>query len=396
MVRTGRLAALAALTALIACAPGGRGGAITTITRGPVLHLAPPGTYADALAGLPATASAATMLASTIDDAAPLLFIDLGARRVTRITGVRDGGLQEGLLAPGGGALFVERPRAVGRVTATGVRRPFAELPPEVPGEINRLALADGALVATTRVAGPPDRSPVPGRAVVFSPDGRLRCVAPVDASFAWVAPGSVWSDDLRTRLDVATCATTPGLDLAGYAGPLSFPTSDGDAYPLLPDRVVRRFDLGSGAVVATSPVLGVIEDVAVVGRAVWVGTNERIYRLDRDSLEVDASHRFACTYSPRFVAAAFGLYVIEDCEGVLWRLDPETAEPVEGWALPLEEGSDIQAVGVPTREGIWIVDLEQTGEPYFFSPERRRFERLAIDRALAHPIFALSFDVSR
>lgn len=66
-----------------------------------------------------------------------------------------------------------------------------------------------------------------------------------------------------------------------------------------------------------------------------------------------------------------------------------------EGWSLPLDEGSDIQAYGVSTSKGIWFVDQEQSGEPYFFNPERGRFERMSIDREAAAPIYALAFDVS-
>jgi hypothetical protein len=46
------------------------------------------------------------------------------------------------------------------------------------------------------------------------------------------------------------------------------------------------------------------------------------------------------------------------------------------------------------TAEGIWIVDVEQRGEPYLFNTRRRRFERMPLDDGLRSRIYALTFDV--
>ena len=105
-------------------------------------------------------------------------------------------------------------------------------------------------------------------------------------------------------------------------------------------------------------------------------------------------THLLECGYSPSFVRHQQDLYVVDDCMGVLYRLD-RSASLAEGWQLPLDEGSDLEIFGgIGTTEGIWFADPEQTGEPYFFNPRRSRFEQIPLKLKQDARLFALEFDV--
>jgi hypothetical protein len=84
----------------------------------------------------------------------------------------------------------------------------------------------------------------------------------------------------------------------------------------------------------------------------------------------------------------------VDDCSGFLAEVDPATGEYVEAWMFPHDDGSDQEIYGVRVGDGIWFVDVEQSGEPYRFDFAERRFERMDIPREVAEIIYALVWDV--
>ncbi|HEX2052342.1 MAG TPA: hypothetical protein VHJ78_01270 [Actinomycetota bacterium] len=361
---------------------------------GMVIHPAPAGTAEDPLAGLPSAASSARLLVSTVDDGVPLEVLDLEERSSAGISGIPGGGLQQGAFTPEGGVAFVAGPRSIGFVEPDGRRRPgTADLPAGVPGEITTLAVAGNVVVAGSLQTD--QGAQRPGRSVLFELDGRHRCDGPEGTQLSWFRAGWLWSPDLRSRIDPATCAAMTGLELRGYEGPLFFLTAGPNGYLSSDGYSVSRFDLATGKVQATSPAQKEPITHALLRDDLWVLAGSRLLTLDPATLRVTASKRvLECAYNPSLLEARGRLYLLDDCQAALYRLEPSSGNVVEGWALPVDGESDVQVYGVPTGEGIWFVDVEQSGKPYFFDPVEARFERLPLDPQQAEPVYALVFDV--
>ena len=390
------LAILALLSACGSYQPDGLFPSRPAESRSPgvEVHAAPTGILEDPLRGLPETSSQSKLLVSTSSDDVPLQVLDLAAGRTFGISGVPGGGLQLGAFTPDGGVAFVASPREVGFLEPSGVRRPAVmELPASTPGTITALVVAGDAIVVSTGIGNPGQQRP--GRSVVLGPDGMLRCEGPEGTVFSWFRAGSVWSLDLRSRLDPASCASSSGLDLKGNEGPLFFLDQGSAGYLSRDGKSVSRFDLGTGKVAASSSNLPeFISNAVLHGGDVLVLAGGELVRLDSATLKVKGSQRLLeCAYTPSLVEQNQALYLLDDCEGVLYRLS-ESLLLHEGWRLPLDEGSDIEAFGVGTNEGIWLVDVEQSGEPYFFNARRERFEQIPAELKEEIAIYALEFDL--
>jgi streptogramin lyase len=96
----------------------------------------------------------------------------------------------------------------------------------------------------------------------------------------------------------------------------------------------------------------------------------------------------------PYLVEGGGSVWMVDDCSGILAEVDPATGDYVDAWSLPTDGESDQDIGAVAMGDGIWFVDVGQTGEPYRFDFSARRFERMPIAREDAEPIYALVWDV--
>jgi hypothetical protein len=361
------------------------------IRNGPTPHPAP-GAEGDELAGLAVTTSTARVLTSTGDEDRSVLLIDLGTGRAVTVA-ADDGPLDPAVLTPQGAAVATG-PRAITLVDGDGRPVATAAVPPDVPGVIFTLARADDAIVVD--VAPAPDangqRPHQPRAVLAYDFGASLRCVWPGYASGSSTA-GQLWTDDLRTRLDVRTCRSAPGLRPLGQG--TGHPALSGaGTYGVVGDDRIGRFTTRDGRLAERSADLGDFISDVTSSHGLWVLVDDRLLRLDEDSLKVrDRIHRFSCPEGGQVLAGGGRVYVVS-CSHTLYEFDARTGSLVDGWALPHDRFSDLEPRGTMTAEGIWIVDVEQRGEPYLFNTRRRRFERMPLDDGLRSRIYALTFDV--
>lgn len=115
-------------------------------------------------------------------------------------------------------------PRSIGFLDPSGARRSRdSELPETAPGAIRSFAVAGDAFVVSTGI-GEPGRQ-TDGRTAVVGLDGSIRCEGPAGGPlFSLYRAGSMWTQDLRFRLDPATCAVSPGLAPRGQRRPSVLP----------------------------------------------------------------------------------------------------------------------------------------------------------------------------
>jgi hypothetical protein len=264
-----------------------------------------------------------------------------------------------------------------------------------VPGTIVALSRADDSLIVD--VAPAPDASgqhPFPPRAVLgYDFGGRLRCTWPGYASGTWAA-GQLWTHDRRSRLDARTCRTAPGLRTVGGQTTDSPTPSGAVAYALLGEDRVGRFGTHGGRLEERSPDLGHLTSGIVSSSGLWVLVDDRLLRLDEDTLDIrDRVYRFPCPEGGQVLADGSRIYVVS-CSQALYEFDARTGSVVDAWALPHDRFSDLEPWATMTPEGLWIVDPEQISEPYLFNVRRRRFERLALDEELRSRITPFGFDV--
>jgi hypothetical protein len=365
----------------------------TRITQGLTPH-APPGVDGDALAGLPETDSTARILVATVDEDSSVLIIDLRTGRAVTVA-VDDDPQFPAVLTPDGAAVATG-PRAITVLDGDGRAVVTSQLPPEVPGTIHSLTRADDSIIVD--VAPAPDASGVRSfhtrATLVYGFGGRLRCVWDGHASGLSTA-GQLWSGDLRTRLDLRTCRTAPGLRPGGQriSGHLTAAAGSAMYVPLGEDRV-GRFPTGDGRLERRSPDLGDYVSSVAVSEGLWVLVDDRLLRLDEDTLDIrDEVYRFPCPEGGQVLADGSRIYVVS-CSQALYEFDARTGSVVDAWALPHDRFSDLEPWATMTPEGLWIVDPEQISEPYLFNVHRRRFERLALDEGLRSRITPFGFDV--
>jgi hypothetical protein len=357
-----------------------------------VIHETPVGEPGDPFVHLPDTDSNDRLLVSTSGEDVALEVIDLHRDVVVPIPDIEAEVLVESAFLPDGSVAYIAGPRTVGFVSGqTGEQPEIAELPGDVAGRLLYLFLVDDAIVATVRLQD----TPRVDRSVILELDGALRCVMPAvetNVGFPSFAAGWMWSPDLATRFDLATCSASVGLDLGGAHGSF-FVTSGSDGIVVADDDLVR-FDLDTGERrAARAAPDGDIWALALMDTGLWVIAGEELLRVDPTSLETTASTPYPCLYDPEFVELQGDPYVLEDC-GYLYRIDATSGRLAEAWQLPHDDASDTETTGFPTPDGAWIVDVEQSGEPYFFDVAEGRFERLPNDLRRIRRIFALDFDV--
>ena len=93
--------------------------------------------------------------------------------------------------------------------------------------------------------------------------------------------------------MDPTTCATSAGLDLKGFEGPLFFLTEGSGGYLTIDGYALSRFDLGTGAVAESSPKRAQpISDAVLHHGEVWMLSGDQIVRLDPLTLEEKSSKR--------------------------------------------------------------------------------------------------------
>jgi hypothetical protein len=354
----------------------------------------------DPVAPLPPSSATDRLVVSTVgDDQSPLLLVDLSRHRVVPLG---DPGLDWADAAFSStsmaftidsrtlGVLDVEDPDSVRMVS----------VPDNVPGVISSLVgdslgfiVAVGVPQGSDDPYGPRDPAPY----VLYGPSGDLRCVT--DARIE--APGSIalldgvlWLDHLATEVDRTDCATRPGLQDVPNDSWVTNTT--GGVVVLAVGDTVMVYDSETGIRRAESePLGGDVGSVVIASGAIWTMADTDIVKLDAGSLEVE--HRAGpldCDGDPYLVEGGGSVWMVDDCSGILAEVDPATGDYVDAWSLPTDRESDQDIDAVAMGDGIWFVDVEQTGEPYRFDFSARRFERMPIARDDAEPIYALVWDV--
>lgn len=352
----------------------------------------PDGTVYDPLAALPVTGSSVTLLVSTIDDAAPLRRLVVRGGTLLDDLAIPAMEVSSGAFTGSGDLLLTSGPRTIGVLGGAEGTPQLVEVPATVPGEAMGIRRIGDAVVLRVR-----DEAAGTDTDVVLGEDGVVRCAAPPELFLAWSAGGSLWTDDLGTRMDPTTCAVSPGVRLPEGSVAWNLALDDGAAVASTSERVVR-LDLGSGAVVASSRrIRAPVTDLVVRGDEVWILVGGSLRVLDAATLEGRRSvPLLECGDGARLVTSDDELFVVDDCSGVLLAIDPATGEPVAGWYLPHDGASDMEVGVTAGGDALWFVDVEQTGEPYAFDPVERRFERLPLDPddPATEAIYAMAFDV--
>lgn len=354
---------------------------------------APRGTEADGLVGLPVAQSTARLVIGT-------RLLDLGRGTSVDLEGIPS--TRFAAFTSAGDVVYPVGPRTFEVLNAsTGERHPV-QVPGEIIGSIGMMELIDDR-IAIVVVSGNDE-----ARIVVVTLDGEVQCEGPPNTGFFQLEPGLLWSYPSNARLDLATCAVSEPLDVAEFSSVDPILVNDDVLYAtvgsqnsvgVIDDSTIDRFDLATGRSVATSVRLGsYVSDAVLQAGELWVLADSRLVRLGAETLEVVAKDDLAPDVvdcgNPRFVRQAGDLYVIEDCSLVLYLLDSDTGRAKRGWRFPSDELSDSEIIAVPSDEGIWMVDVEQTGVPYLFDAREQRFERLPITAAQAADIYAFDFQV--
>ncbi|MCU1496247.1 MAG: hypothetical protein JWM47_200 [Acidimicrobiales bacterium] len=373
----------------------------------------PAGDESDGLINLPVAESRASLLVpsyeyGTDSGAEPdrkLLLLDLAADETVDITNYAEFGAVT--FTDSGDAVWGVGDRSLGLRDAASGKRTVIGLPDDIGGSISPLYGSLQAVAGFISVTVG-EQDPADGQTVLLNADGSMHCAGPNGTRFFEQA-GVLWSNDIRTRMDPATCDVTAGLKLPLDKSVSSFVVDHDNVYVTAFGRdnsknpgnaiiidTVRRFDATTGEQLTMSPSLpGQISEMIVQGDEVLVISDFRVRRLDAKTLEVIATANLPvdvaeCDGGPRFIHAAGDLYLLDDCSGVLYLLDPATALPQKGWTLPHDDGSDIEIETTSTDEGIWMVDHEQTVVPFLFDSVEQRFERLPVSASIDASIFAM------
>jgi hypothetical protein len=206
-----------------------------------------------------------------------------------------------------------------------------------------------------------------------------------------------IWEPGGLRRIDPRDCAVLGPLDaaVAGFtgvqAGPVWYTSSDAEGH------TVTRVDMGGGEPTEpTSTDLGrLVNGLLPHGDSLWVAAGADVVRLDATTLDVESdTTAFECAdWAYPVAVARESLWLVNDCDGVLARVDTSSGAVTERYLTPLDGVSDSELSAVAVDDGIWLVDAEQTGEPYFFSYDRERFERLP-DTLRSPDLYALDFHV--
>lgn len=385
----------------------------------PIVEPDPPIEGGDGLERLPMAESTASMLVSNfpVDEVTgepldlQLRWLDLDTGTFDDIADLAEGG---GVgFADDGDALWVTNGRSIGRRDATTGERTTIELPADLGGapgtNVGSIGWLDGvAGYVTVTVGGLDDES---RQTAMFDAAGSAHCTGPKGTGLTNRWLGQLWTDDARTRLDPVSCELSDGLQIPPGSSVSNF-VIERDAYVMANERdadapagsssrtTVRRFDVETGQQLSSSAPVDVLRyDVVVHGDEVWVIAGTKVLRLDARTLEqlgtAEVPNEFPeCEGTQYLQPQGSDVYLVDDCSGILYLLDPSTALPVKGWGFPYDDGSDTEIHATSTDEGIWIINAEQTAEPYLFDTEEQRFERLPFPDSVTSTLFALDFAV--
>jgi hypothetical protein len=355
----------------------------------------------DPIAPLPVSAATDRLVVSTLGDGqAPLLYIDLGLHEVVPLTDATATRLDAAFAGDGLAYTIDDRTLAVIADLDNPDVRVEAALPDDVPGVISGLAGDDAGFVVAVGVpldtADPYGRRD-PGPYVLFGPDGTLQCVTTATAPSPWPISlaGGVLTFNVRTEVDRDDCRTRSRLaDVALDAVVIG---SLDDRLVLADTTTVALADAASGALLRRSEALGEFVTAAIVADgAIWALADGDLLKLDPETLEV--VHRagpLPCVATPYLLEGGGSLWLVDDCSGFLAEVDTGSGEYLEAWMFPHDDESDQQIAAAVVGNGIWFVDVEQSGEPYRFDLDRRRFERMPIPREVAEQIYAIVWSVA-
>ncbi len=377
----------------------------------------PPGSGSDGLANLPVSASTSSLLVpgyryDSDDDTDPdrsLLLLDLANEVVVDITNHAEFGALG--FTTDGDAVWAAGDRSLGvRDASTGATTSI-QIPDTIDGTISTSpgslqAVEEFISVTLGGADSPSDQT------ILLSRAGSLHCAGPTGTELTSHA-GFLWSDDARTRVDPTTCAITGGLNLptdqrlealrvdgtSAYVA-LAGPDTPGSAASEISLGTVRRFDVATGQQSAVGPSIPLeVPEMVVHGEEVWVLSGQELTRLDATTLAMIAvtplpSQVVECDGWPRLVPQADRVFLLDECTATLYLLDPETGAPRSGWMLPSGGESDFEITEIPTEEGIWMADFDQTQLPFLFDTAELRFERPPVNAPATTSILAWDFAV--
>lgn len=333
---------------------------------------------------LPATADETTMVAEVSEDGVKLRIVDLksSTSRLVEVDRQRFSPIAAGLDS----VWYVDGDGAVRSVDWLAVP---TDAPPFVPAEGQRV-LELVALGATGRVAvGLTGDSPGVKKVVVLDANGSVRCSGNFDPSSKPTEFGvELWAFGSESSPRTSMCAEPLGelglremAQSTGFTFPTEFLYADGALTGFGPGResVVqfRRQADGSWSESASTEIGAFGNGLELAAGSVWATAGPRVVRMSAVDLSVEAELTvFECGDGATPLAADGMVWVDDDCDGILIRIDPSTND-IDQWVLPTDGVSDIQTNIRISPGGLWYTDYEQSAEPYFFSFERERFERL-------------------
>jgi hypothetical protein len=230
-----------------------------------------------------------------------------------------------------------------------------------------------GGVVAVT--AGPAQSL----RMVVVETGGGIRCRTEITSDLLHLVGSELWDVAGGRRISLEDCGRRGAAERRTER--VIAVVGSGDAvFGLGPQGGIVRYDTSGGGLRRTAARQGMgVLDLVVGADGVWGTTQEAVVLLDSENLEiVEEWEVLDCPYGgyPLPILAGGHLWVVNDCEGRLHRIDPRDGS-ADKWWLPHDDFSDQEILAVAAEDGLWFVDAEQTSEPYFFSFERERFERL-------------------
>lgn len=343
----------------------------------------------DPVAGLPVTDADASLVTTTLDPRRSVQILDLRAEETLDL-GVD---VQEfGSFAATDVGIWVEVDDGSVVLVDWDSRAPIAtaELP-SLFDPRSMYAFHDGTLVVTY------DSSP--SLTVLVDADGTARCRMDGGLTpFGLVVDRELWTFDAR-RIDLSSCAdlgAVVGDDGSGWA----VGAAAGDVVYRGGSTGVKRLERqadGTFAVDGRLDLTGELWDVVVVDGDPWIAMGEVLVQADPDTLEPREQVPVArsCAEYLRLAVVDASIFVVNECEGTLSRVDAAEATVSGVWGLP-DDGGDHELRVVPVDDdGLWFADVEQTGEPFHFDADEDRFERLP-DGVRSADLYGFFLDVRR